>query len=120
ECLQAAWTLQHLDHDTGALVGNLEAVAAQTGHVQEDVGHAVVGNDKAVTLRDVEPLDDAGELDDARRLIGDIRLGLTAGPQPAARHLRSHLVRRHDAPTPPRIPGASSERFNSNLSRRED
>ena len=73
--LQAARTLQHLDHDARTLIGDLEAVAPQARHVQEDVGHAVVGNDEAVSLGDIEPLDDAGELDDARGLVTDLATG---------------------------------------------
>src|SRR5262249_33672520 len=100
ERLQAARALQRLDHDPCALIGDLEAVAPQAGHVQEDVRHPVVGNDEAVTLGDVEPFDDAGELDDARRLVTDLAAGAAVDAQPAARALRSYSVR-HDAPTPP-------------------
>ena len=52
-----------------AFIGGLIAVAAQTGDVQQHVGHAVVGNDEAVALGDIEPFDDAGYLDDVRRRI---------------------------------------------------
>jgi hypothetical protein len=38
----------------------LKAVAPQTGHVQKNIGHPVVGNDEAVALGDIEPFDDAG------------------------------------------------------------
>ena len=61
EGLQALGPLQHLADDARALIGGLEAVAAQAGHVQQHVRHAVVGNDEAETLGDVEPLDDAGQ-----------------------------------------------------------
>ena len=49
-----------------------EAVTAQAGHVQQHVGHAVVGNDEAKSLGDVEPFDDARQLDEiGRRLVGE-------------------------------------------------
>ena len=54
--------------DARALIGGLEAVAAQARDVQQHVGHAIVRNDEAVALGDIEPFDDAGDLDDARRL----------------------------------------------------
>src|SRR5262245_31056633 len=113
ERLQAARALQHLDHDACTLVCDLESVAPQTGHVQEDVGHPVVGNDEAVTLGDVEPLDDAGELDDARGLVTDLATGAAGDTQTAAGPRRSNSVRGHDAPTPPLSPGASCARFES-------
>ena len=101
ERLQAARALQHLDHDARALIGDLEAVAPEAGHVQENIGHPVVGDDEAVALGDVKPFDDAGELDDARRLVTNTRHRGAVDPQTAARSLRFHSVRRHDAPTPP-------------------
>jgi hypothetical protein len=65
--------------------------------VQEDVGHPVIGNDEAVSLGDVEPFDDAGELDDARRLVAEFAASAAVDFQTAARPLRSNSVRRHDA-----------------------
>ena len=64
ERLQALGPRQHLADDARAFIGGLIAVAAQAGHVQQHVGHAVVGNDEAVTLGDIEPFDDAGDFDD--------------------------------------------------------
>ena len=58
--LQALRPLQHLADDARAFIGGLEAVAAQAGHVQQDVRQAVVGDDEAIALGDIEPLDDAG------------------------------------------------------------
>ena len=55
-------------------------VATQAGHVQEDVGHPIVGNDEAVALGDVEPLDDAGELDDAHGLIAHLTAQAAVDP----------------------------------------
>src|SRR5262249_57289215 len=101
------------DHDARGLIGDLEAVAPQAGHVQENVGHPVVGNNEPVALGDVEPFDDAGEFDDARGLVADLATGAAAGRQTAARPLRSNSVRRHDAPPPPLSPRASSVRFAS-------
>ena len=80
ERLQAARPLQHLDHHARALIGDLMPIATQTGHVQEDVGHPIVGNDESVTLGDVEPFDDAGELDDARGLIANLTAQAAVDP----------------------------------------
>jgi hypothetical protein len=86
--------------------------------MQKNVGHAVVGNDEAIALGDIEPLDAARELDNARGFVADFAAGGAVRSQPAARPLRSHFVRRHDAPTPPLSPGASCVRFESFPSRR--
>src|SRR5262245_44213907 len=118
EGLQAARALEHFRHHARTLVSSLETVAAQAAHVQKNIGHAVVGNDEAKALGDVEPLDRAAELDDARGLVADFSAGSTVRFQPAARSLRSHFVRSHDAPTPPLNPGASCVRFESVPSRR--
>ncbi len=67
ECLHAFRALLRFDNDARAFVSGLEAVAAQTGDVQEHVGHSVIGNDEAVALRDVEPFDEAGDLDEPNR-----------------------------------------------------
>src|SRR5262249_4785252 len=95
------------------LVSNLEAVAPQAGHVQKNVRHPVVGNDETIALRDVEPLDDAAELNDARSFAADLAASAAVARETAGRPLRSNLVRRHDAPTPPLSPGASFVRFES-------
>ena len=42
-------------------------VAAQAGHVQQDIRHAVVRHDEAESLRHIEPLDDTGKLDEICR-----------------------------------------------------
>src|SRR5262249_43511370 len=75
-------------------------------------------NDETVALGDIEPLDDAGEFDDARRLVADLGTDAAAARQSAARPFRSNSVRRHDAPTPPLSPGASCLRFESSPSSR--
>ena len=72
EGLQALRPLQHLAHDARALVCGLEAVAAQAGNVQQHVRQAVIRNDEAVALGNVEPLDGAAEFDHARGLVGEI------------------------------------------------
>src|SRR5205085_1200205 len=76
---------------------DLEAVAAQTRHVQENIGQAVVGHDEAVALGYVEPLDDAGQLHDAGRFISDVADSPVLAPGVCARLLWPHFVRRHDA-----------------------
>ena len=73
--------LQHLGDHARAFIGGLEAVAAQAGHVQENVRAAIVRHDESIALGDIEPLDDAGELDDGRRLVGDIADLLRSKPQ---------------------------------------
>jgi hypothetical protein len=67
--LQALRPLQGFADDAGAFIGGLVAVAAQTGHVEQNVPRAAVRHDEAVALRDVEPLDDADHLDDIRRAV---------------------------------------------------
>src|SRR5208283_4555732 len=77
-----------------ALIGGLVAIAAQARHVQEYVGHPVVRNDEAVSLCDIEPFDDARDLDDTGcRLIVeiDIRSEFRLG------EFGFDSVRRHDA-----------------------
>src|SRR5258707_15761619 len=78
--------------------------------MQGEVGHPVVGNDGAEARGDVEPLDDAAELNDARSLAPDPATGAALNPQTAARPLRSNSIRRHDAPTPPLMSGAPKVR----------
>ena len=76
ERLQTLWPRKHLADDARALIGGLKAVAAQAGHMQQHIRHAVVGNDEAVTLGDIEPLDDAGNFNDVRcRLVTEIDIG---------------------------------------------
>ncbi len=73
EGLQAAGPLHRLDDDPRALVGDLVAVAAQAGHVEKDVGQAVIRQDEAEALGHVEPLDPTADLDQIqRRLRGRI------------------------------------------------
>ena len=55
---------KHFADDASTLVGGLEAVAAKTGNVQQHVGHAIVGDNEAKSLGDVEPLDDACQLNE--------------------------------------------------------
>ena len=93
ERLQAFGARQHLADDARALIGGLVAVAAQAGHMQKHVAHAIVGHDEAITLGHVEPFDDAGHFNDLRRgLIGEIDLR----PKPH-RYLSFDSVRGHDA-----------------------
>src|SRR5262249_17231560 len=102
-----------LDDYPRALISNLKAVAPQARHVQKNVGHPVVGNDEAIAFGDIEPLDGAAELDDARRFAADLAASAAFARETAGRPVRSHLVLRHDAPTPPLSPGASRVRFES-------
>ena len=64
EGLETTGTVQRFADDARALVGGLVAVAAKAGHVQQNIGPAIVGNDEAKALADVEPLDGADDLDD--------------------------------------------------------
>ena len=89
-----------------AFVGGLEAVAAQAGHVQQHVRHAVVGNDEAEALGDIEPLDDTGNLNEVGTRFID-ELSDRSRPETCSRHFRFNPVRRHDAARR-RFSGASS------------
>jgi hypothetical protein len=63
--------------------------------MQKDVGHPIVGNDEAKSLRNIEPLDDARQFDEiGRRIIDDFsdRSWSEIGP----RHFRFDPVRRHE------------------------
>jgi hypothetical protein len=64
--LQPAGALQRLADDARTFVCCLEAITAQRRHVQQHIGHAVVGNDEAVAFGDIKPLDDTSDFDDAR------------------------------------------------------
>src|SRR5262249_41764079 len=75
EGLQTLGPRHHLANDARAFIGGLEAVAAQAGHVQQHVAHAVVRHDEAVSFGYIEPFDDAGDFYDLRRgLISEIDL----------------------------------------------
>jgi len=67
EALQPFLPLVHLGNDARAFIGGLESIAAETRDVQQHVGHAVIRHDEAVTFGDVEPLDEAGDLDQPHR-----------------------------------------------------
>ena len=73
--------LQHLGDDARAFVGGLETVAPQAGHVQQDVGAAVVRHDESISFGHIEPFDDTGQLDDGRRLVRDVTDLLRPKPQ---------------------------------------
>ena len=49
-----------------AFIGRLEASASQAGHMQENVGQVLIRNDKAVSLRRIEPLDRPYHFEDIR------------------------------------------------------
>src|SRR6185312_2854107 len=85
ENLQALGPLQHLADDARALVGGLVAVAAQAGYVQEHIRHAVVGYDETKSLGDIEPLDDARQLDEIGTRFID-KFSDRPRPEIAARH----------------------------------
>src|SRR6185312_8616343 len=63
EGLQATITLTNKADDARAFERGLEAVAAQAGHMKENVGAAAVRTDKAVALGHVKPFDGARDLD---------------------------------------------------------
>jgi hypothetical protein len=58
--------------------------------VQENVGAAIVRHDEAVALGHIEPLDDAGELDDGCRLVSDFPDLLRSKPQSLLKIVRRH------------------------------
>ena len=81
EHLQTLRSLVSFAHHARAFCGGLVAVAFQNGDVQENVGAAVVGNDEAVALRDVEPFDAAAHFDKIEwPLIFEARKGLVLLP----------------------------------------
>jgi hypothetical protein len=82
--------------------------------MQQDIRHAVVGNDESVALGDIEPLDRTGELDDVRRFIGNVTRVLQVEPIRAGR-LCVDAVRRHDAARCHSDLGVSSGRCESLL-----
>ena len=88
ERLQAARALRRLDDDARAFMGDLVAVAAKAGDVQEHVRHAAVRHDEAEALRDVEPFDAAGDFDEVQR---PFRRGLlvASGVDGSARRARA-------------------------------
>jgi hypothetical protein len=82
EALQALGPLQHLRDDAGTFIRGLETVASKARHVKQDVCPPRVGYDEAVTLGDIEPLDDAGELDDGGcGVVSDIADDVRLVPQ---------------------------------------
>ncbi len=64
EGLQPARPLEHLAVHPGTFVGGLVAPRAEAGDVQQHVGKPIVGDDEAITLRYVEPLDLPGDFED--------------------------------------------------------
>src|SRR5262245_6280026 len=71
EGLQTLRPLHRLDHDSRPLMGSLESVATQAGHVQQHIGHAVVRDDEPEPLGDIEPFDHTRNLDDRCCRIAD-------------------------------------------------
>ena len=71
EGLQALGPLQHLTQNPSTLIGRLVAITAEASHVQKYVRHPVVGDDKSEALRDIEPLNDAGQFDEIGRRFVD-------------------------------------------------
>ena len=67
-----------LHRDARTLVSGLEAVAAQAAYVQQHIVQTVIRDDKAKSFGHVEPLNYAGNLDDARRVADETvdRVGL--------------------------------------------
>jgi len=96
EGLEAFRALQYLTDYPRAFIRSLKAVSSQAGNVQKNVRHPVVGNDESETLRDVKPLNDAGQLDEISRRFFD-ELSDRPRPEICPRHFRFDPVRRHDA-----------------------
>jgi hypothetical protein len=65
-----ARALRRLDHDARPLMGDLVAVPAQAGDVQQHVGHAVVRHDEAEAFGDIEPFDAAADLNEIQGPVG--------------------------------------------------
>ena len=64
EGLIALGALHAFDHQPGAFIRRLIAVAPEHRDVQKHVRPAVVRNDEAVTLGGIEPFDDTGDFDE--------------------------------------------------------
>ena len=64
--------------------GQRLAGRAAARHVQKNVGQAIVGNDESKSLGYIEPLNGTAQLDDARRLVGEIAHRLPIGSDAGA------------------------------------
>ncbi len=83
--------------------------------MQEDVGHAVIRHDEAVTLGNIEPFDDAGHLNDmSRRLIAEIDVG----SEPRSGSFWFDPVGRHDAVAAASVLAPRAGAFTNLLNRR--
>jgi hypothetical protein len=78
--------------DSGSFERRLEAVALQAAQMQQDVGHAVIGDDEPITARDIEPLHEAGNLKNANALFKTWNLPF--GPNPWGPTLRHDVCTR--------------------------
>jgi hypothetical protein len=61
--LQTPGALNRLDQDPRSFVCGLVAVAPQAGHMEQNIGHAVVRDYEAETFGHIEPFDPAADLD---------------------------------------------------------
>ena len=82
--MQALRSRQHLTDDARTFIRRLVAVAAKAGHVQENVSHAVIRNDEAITLGNVEPFDNARNL---YELSGCLVAKIDVQPEPRPRSI---------------------------------
>jgi len=94
--LQALGTLQRLDDDPGALIGGLIAVAAQARDMHQHIRHAIIRNDEAESLRYIEPLDHAGDLDDASSRIANQIAERFGFSETCRRPFGPNRIRRHE------------------------
>ena len=76
ESLQATGAVEGLNDDSRPFMGALVTVATQAGHMQQHIGHAVIGDDEAKTLASVKPLDRSDDLDRVEAGIGGTARGI--------------------------------------------
>jgi hypothetical protein len=78
KALIALLTLHRLAHDSRAFEWRIESIALQTTQVKKNIRHAAVGDDEAVTPRDIKPFYETGNLKNP-----DIRFRRLLFPSPA-------------------------------------
>ncbi len=98
EDLQSLGALQDFADDASAFARRLKAVAPQRRHMDQNVGHAIVWDNEAITLRHVEPLDLTRDLDEIESTVrGVAEIGMEFQRMIFAAQ-RNHPVQRPDGP----------------------
>ena len=87
----AAGRKQYLYHDARTFIGDLESIAAQAGHVKQDVRHTIVRGDEAETLGRVEPSYGTAKFDNAADPFLNMHSCLFPNSRVTLRYPRLHL-----------------------------